>query len=214
MLRSPSAFLRDLGLAAALSACTSTPRIVDTDVDGALPTCAEAMHVGASLASWDDLAPLVEQVRAQRFPELTDVSIELFEVQSDTDFFVSNLDLSTVGAPPLERHYRVLANPLMFPTPPPFSAAYAIIAHELAHVRDYTEMDTTELVQFGLWYAGGDTADYERATDEVTLELGCAEGLKAYRVWLYERLTDEALAAKRATYYTPEEIDAWVADHP
>jgi hypothetical protein len=176
-----------------------------------VPTCAAAMAAGDPVRSWSELAPLVEQVRTERYPELADVPLELVELTSETDFFVANLDLATASAPPLERSYRVLANPRLFPNPPPFDAVYAILVHELAHIRDYTELDTTELVEFGLWYATADTTAYERSTDEVALTLGCGAGLKSYRLWLYDQLTEEQADAKRATYYTPDEIDAWMA---
>ena len=49
--------------------------------------------------------------------------------------------------------------------------------HEFKHVLDYTEMNTNTLVEFGLWYADEDVAEYERATDEFALERGSATGL-------------------------------------
>jgi hypothetical protein len=190
-----------------LTACAVEP-------EPTLPTCAEAMADVPPLTGWESLTPLIEQVRADRYPELAGVPIELGMLESETDFFVANLVLSTATNPPLEREYLVLANPALLADPPPPSALYAILVHELAHIRDYTEKDTAELVSFGLWYAQGDTAAYERATDEVALKLGCGEGLKAYREWLYERLDAEAVEAKRETYYTPEEIEAWMAANP
>ena len=106
----------------------------------------------------------------------------------------------------------MLYNPAMFPDPPSRIAAGAIIIHELKHVLDYTGMDSDELVDFGLWYASGDDiSDYEKQTDEYALESGCAEGLSAYREWVYAHIPKEDLEEKMETYYTPDEIAAWVA---
>ena len=69
--------------------------------------------------------------------------------------------------------------------------------------------DRMALHIMGLAYARGELPDYERQTDEQALERGCATGLKAYRLWLYDRVDDETEAQKRRDYYTPEEIDAW-----
>lgn len=177
-------------------------------------TCDAAMAAGVGPTTMADIAPIFEQVRRERVPELADVEITLGELSSDDSFFVANLDLATASSPPRERSYVVNANPRMFESPaPPFSAVYAILVHELKHIVDYTEMDTEELVSFGIWYATADVAEYERQTDEFALERGCAAGIKDYRVWLYARISEEAAEAKRRDYYTPEEIDAWVADH-
>jgi hypothetical protein len=170
-------------------------------------------------ALWRDLPPIedvsdverdVEAVRAELFPELAEVSIEVGEMTSETDFFVANLELSSFDNPPLLRDYLVLHNPEVFDDPPPRSGVIAILAHELKHVVDYTGMDSEALAEFALWYASEDTAAYERETDEHSLALGCGEGLIEYRLWLYDRLEPGAVEEKRRVYYTPEEIEAWM----
>ena len=67
------------------------------------------------------------------------------------------------------------------------------------------------IAAFGLWYATDDVSAYERETDLFALERGCGEGLIAFRTWLYAQLDDEAIAEKQRDYYTPEEIEAWMA---
>jgi hypothetical protein len=194
-----------------LAACSTPPEPEPADT---VPTCAEAMAAGTAPTSMDELPAILAAVQAERVPELDGVEITLGELSADDSFFVANLDLSTASRPGPERAYTVNANPRMFEEPgPPFDAVYAILVHELKHIVDYVGMPTDELVTFGLWYASGDVAEYERETDEFTLERGCATGLKSYRVWLYDRIDAEAVAGKRRDYYTPEEIDAWVADN-
>jgi len=156
---------------------------------------------------------LVDEVHQAVFPELSEVSIDLVQLESETDFFQANLDLGTVSEPPLERAYRVLYNPHLFDNPPDQSAVAAILVHELTHILDYTEMNSEQLIEFGIWYATSDTAEYERATDEEALWRGCAEGLIAYREWLYEQLDAEDADEKRRVYFTPSEIREWQTTH-
>jgi hypothetical protein len=42
------------------------------------------------------------------------------------------------------------------------------------------------------------------------MELGCAPGLIAFRVWLYDHVDAETEAQKRVDYWTPEEIVRWI----
>ena len=145
---------------------------------------------------------------------LRDVEVGLAPLPSETDFFNAGVDLTTVDLPGLERRYIIRANSAVFSgDEPPIGATAAILAHELQHILDYTAMSGEELVDFALEYSEGDITTVERATDEAVLARGCATGLKAYREWLYEQLDAETAAEKRRDYYTPDEIDAWVADH-
>ena len=145
--------------------------------------------------------------------DLDTLSLDLVPLQSETDYFQANLDYGTILDEPFERDYRVLYNPVLFEDPPSQPAVAAILAHELSHIRDYTEMDSTELVEFGVWYASEDTAEYERATDESALWLGCADGLVQYREWLYSHIPPDAVDEKRRVYMTPGEIQDWVTAH-
>ncbi len=176
--------------------------------------CVELMADRGAPASPADIEASLRAVQANLFPELDGVDIALGSMTSDTDYFVSNLELDTFEYAPLERSYLVLHNEAIFEVPPPHDAVVAILAHELKHVVDYTELDSAGLAEFALWYATEDTAAYERETDEHALELGCGTGLIAYREWLYERIGPEATEAKRRTYYTPEEIEAWMQANP
>jgi len=133
---------------------------------------------------------------------------------SPSSFFSANFELSTLGEEPLDRDYIVHYSTLQFDQPPPANAVLAILAHELKHVRDYTEMDAAEVTEFGLWYVTSDVSAYERETDEHSLQLGCGEGLIEFREWLYEVVTDEVEAQKRVDYYTPEEIREWMDANP
>ena len=176
-------------------------------------TCSPMRAGTPAPANATELEALMQEVRTELFPELATIPLSLVELDSETDFFQANLDFGTVNEPPLERAYRVLYNPRLFDNGPSQPAIAAILAHELTHILDYTQMESSELVEFGIWYATSDVAEYERETDESALWLGCAEGLTDYRIWLYDNIPADAVPDKERTYFTPDEIEAWVADH-
>ena len=188
-----------------LLACTNEP---------GPPSCAERFADLPRPRSNADIEAYVAIAQPAFYPELDGVPLRFVELIDDASFFAANLDVTTLENPPLERQYQIQVNPLLLADPPTPAAAGAILVHELRHIADYTQMDATELGEFAVAYALGEVGDYERQTDLATLEHGCGEGLIGYREWLYERLTPEQEAAKRDTYYTPEEIEAWMADNP
>lgn len=59
--------------------------------------------------------------------------------------------------------------------------------------------------------SGGYVAEYEHATDEFTLERGCATGLVEFREWLYGFVSEEGRREKEKHYYTPDETRAWLS---
>ncbi len=186
---------------------------LDTDTRPEVGQCSVMRTNAAAPTSEQELAELFDEVRDALFPEMADISITLVELDSETDFFQSSLHLSTASDPPRERSYRLLFNPVLFDDPPSQPAIAAILAHELTHTGDYLDMDTAELVEFGIWYATGDTAEYERETDEGALWLGCGQGLIEYREWLYAHIPADAIAEKQRVYYTPDEIRSWMDEH-
>lgn len=201
---------RILCIASGLLACSTPP---EDDIPARQPVCdgrTGDTPGPTDLAGTQDLLTLT---RALHVSALRDVRIDLVEAESEDSFFWANVDLSTAAEDPLERRYLVYVNTAQYADPPTEATVSAILVHELQHIVDYTEMDTAELVEFGLWYASGDIAAYERQTDEAALEAGCAHGLIEYREWLYGQVSAEVEAQKRVDYYTPEEIEAWLEEH-
>lgn len=177
-------------------------------------TCDELLRDVPPPKSLDDVRSPLALVRDRFYPELAPAQVELIEDPlGGGSYFEANLRFETIEEPPLERSYLIHVNPDLFNDPPPGLAVGSVLVHEMKHIKDQTEMDSQELAAFGLWYAIGDVAEYERATDEYALEQGCANGLKAYWDWLYPRLSEEDAAQKRMNYYTSEEIDQWVLEH-
>lgn len=205
---------RLLPLLLPLGACGLSKAPADSGAPaGPVDPCAEAAALHRPPTDELELSYVIADVQRLVFgAELRGVEVGLAPLPGETDFFNAGVDLTTADLPGMERRYIIRANSAIFSgDEPPIGATTAILAHELQHVLDYTAMSGDELVDFALEYSEGDISTYERATDEAVLERGCATGLKAYREWLYEQIDAEAEAAKRRDYYTPEEIDAWVA---
>ncbi len=164
-----------------------------------------------------DLEALLAATRDAAWPELAGYTLAV-EPYTDLAYFRALVSTDTLGVEdPAGRTYLVQYDPVVLDDPPGTGALAAVLTHELGHVYDYVGMTSTELLEFGLWYATEDpmTSDelraYERATDESALTRGCADGLSAMRTWIYAHASEEVEAEKRRNYYSPEEIEAWVA---
>jgi hypothetical protein len=185
----------------------TTPRVTDCPLD--------SRARGEGPTTELELQELLDHVRETLFEELDLVRPLLAAnpvVENETSFLQANLEPASALQPRLHRSYVVRYSPLLLEDPPPARGVAAILAHELRHVADYVELGTLELAGFGLGYLVLDPAPYERQTDTWVVKLGCADGLKDYRVWNYARLDEEALAEKQRRYLTPDEIDALVAE--
>ena len=160
---------------------------------------------------------MVKELVAAHFDRLPKVPVEVDDsLESDFDFFQAHV--KGVMRDWDKRVYVLKVNKKLYAASPGDTALRGILAHELAHLDEYTHSSTFKLAGRGWDYSfSDDNADviaWERATDEKALGLGYARGLKAYRLWLYAQLTEERAAKKKRVYYTPEQIDAWVREHP
>lgn len=109
----------------------------------------------------------------------------------------------------LERDYVIFVSPGIFQDPPSELAVEAIISHEMFHVQDYLTMTPSELILLGIRSAKKAPRKYERATDLKALELGYADGLYQYRIWLKRQLPAKKLKEVYNSYYSPKEILEW-----
>jgi hypothetical protein len=124
------------------------------------------------------------------------------------------------------RIYDIFVNPGLYNVSggPDSNSLTSIITHEMMHIRNYTQWSSVQLVGFGAKYV----ADYkfhkiyEHATDACVLQraqtLGgsigsnLVAGLVGYREWIYGALANKPseLAAKKAEYMTPAQIEDYV----
>ncbi len=205
MLRPPAALSPIPLILCTLLACGDSP-------DEATRRAAAVREIeGLSVEAREITTALIRD----HFPGLAGVEIVIKPSLSTDIFLATDVEIDTVFRDPRERTYVLYLSPVLVRNPPGRIALEGILAHELAHFADYLEMGPLDLglLLAGVTFSEDYTTRYERGTDRKTLELGFAPGLRAYRVWIYDRLSDPAqLAKKKRIYYRPEEIDAWVRD--
>ena len=152
-----------------------------------LPFCERILTVEERPADHDALAAVFDEVRAEIYPDLADLRIELGPTPIEGAFFQANFDLDTLDWDPLERHYRVQYTDWLFDDPPCHAGSAAVLIHEHKHIEDYTGMDGEAMAEFAVWYIGGgeEVHAYERETDLRVLESGCGEALIRFREWVF-----------------------------
>jgi hypothetical protein len=169
----------------------------------------------------DGVVDLLAEVRAATWPALDGVTIGVAPVD-ELRYFRAWIELDTFALDDgRARTYTVQYDPVVLADPMTPAALAATLVHELAHVHDYVGMDAATLADFALWYAtedpatSEDLAAYERATDDAALARGCAEGLAASMLWIYERSAEDPdlLAEKLHNYYTPGDLARWTSTH-
>jgi hypothetical protein len=150
---------------------------------------------------------LVLNVRSSSFPELAKKDIRIDQFTSDSDYFQARFSIPRfiLGR---RMRYVILVNSGAALLTAPEEARRAIVAHELAHLAYYAKGNRLHLL--GLWrFAGkGYRERFEKRADVEALRRGYAQGLKQYRVWLYEHVPPSSRMEKKRDYLSPDEIDA------
>jgi hypothetical protein len=165
---------------------------------------------------------LVSELVSNSFPELTTAwsegRIQFREFHSDAYFLKTSFLKGKLASSREQRVYSVDVNPEIYQSnsysisKPTLGALRGILAHELIHLKDYELGNAGTLIKIGVDLVLN-PASYERFTDERAFELGYGLEIKAYRDWIYGMLDERALAKKKKRYYSPEEIDSWLALH-
>lgn len=160
-------------------------------------------------------AMVKEHVAAGRFDRL-ESAVVLVEDDLDSEFDFFQAHVRGYLRDWDKRTYVLKINKKLYADSPGDLALRGILAHELTHLNEFAHSSSFDLAGIGWDYLfsddNPDVVRWERATDENALRLGFAEGLKAYRRWLYSQLTPERAEKKRRIYYTPEQIDAWTRE--
>ncbi len=199
--------------------------------DGATP------RDDASAATLQDpgqVEALIASIVDTSFPELSGVRITLAPLSSPSVYFASQPHAGSWLSPFAKTRYLIRVNPRVYDADPsvpplPLQAAEAILAHELAHTLGYVEGGSAGILRAGLEQLSlRSLIRSERRTDLVAVSRGYADGLVAYRRWIYPTLNAEQEERKRAIYLSPEEIhaivvlleqdpdrlDGWLSDPP
>ena len=150
---------------------------------------------------------LVRNVQSSSFPELAekDVRIDLFT--SDSDYFQARFSIPRfiLGR---RMRYVIRVNSGATLLTAPEEAKRAIIADELVHLAYYAKGNRLHLLGLLRFPVKGFRERFEKRADVEALKRGYAQGLKQYRIWLYEHVPPSSLMEKKRDYLSPDEIDA------
>jgi hypothetical protein len=176
-------------------------------VKGAAVFVAGALFAQAQTKAPEWAERLVGEVRSSSFPELLDRDIRVRQFAGSSDYFQARFSIFRflTGR---KMHYVIRVNSAAALLAAPEEGKRAIIAHELAHVAYYANGNRLRLFGLIRLASQGFRERFEKRTDVEALERGYAQGLKQYRIWLYQHVSADVLQEKRRDYLTPEEIDA------
>ncbi len=173
---------------------------------------AAILLAGIPLAQGRPAAPewaerLVRDVRSSSFPELADKDIRVGQFTSDSDYFQARFSISRFFLGRRMR-YLIRVNSGATLLTAPEEGRRAIVAHELAHLAYFAKGNRLRLLSMLRFPGKGFRKRFEKRADVEALRRGYAQGLKQYRVWLYQHVPSGALPEKRRDYLSPDEIDA------
>lgn len=149
---------------------------------------------------------LVNEIISASYPELKGTAIQIKLFESKSDYFKARF-----GVPQFffgRMQYLVFVNPRLFDRGAPDVGVRAILAHELAHILYFKTRNRLKLLGLVRLASKASTQRFERWADLQAISRGYGEGLKEYRQWVYQNIPASKLAAKRLTYFSPDEIDA------
>jgi hypothetical protein len=150
---------------------------------------------------------LVEEIVKHSYPELTNADIQVQTFNSASDYFRTGFSFGRFLTARKMRYF-IRVNPRIFELNAPAEGVRAIVAHELGHAFDFYRRKRIRLLGLVRLSSKSYSAGFERRTDLQAIARGYAEGLKAYRQWLYQNVPAEKVAEKRRNYFSPEEIEA------
>lgn len=150
---------------------------------------------------------LIHEVRALSFPELSTIDIQVCPFTSQSDYFQARFSiLRFFFAKRMKYFVRVNSNAAAAGLRE--EPSRAIVAHELAHISYYASNNRLHLLNLLRLTDHGFRERFEKRADADAIERGYAQGLKQYRIWLYQHVPAKALAEKKRDYYSPQEIEA------
>ena len=179
--------------------------------------CRSTILVAAFLASvavapGQPVAPewaerLVRNVQSSSFPELAKADIRIDQFTSDSDYFQARFSIPRfiLGR---RMRYVIRVNSGATLLTASEDATGAIVAHELAHLAYYAKGNRLHLLGLLRFPGKGFRERFEKRADAEALMRGYSQGLKQYRIWLYEHVPPSSLMEKKGDYLSPDEIDA------
>jgi hypothetical protein len=154
---------------------------------------------------------LLEQVRSTSYPELSSTQIQIRNMNNEADFFRARLRFPDFFFRSTIR-YVIRVDPRVFELQAPEAGVRAIMAHELGHVAYLKKRNRLQLLGMVALISNRFATRFERRTDLEAISRGYAEGLKAYRQWLYQNVPATKLKEKQQRYFSPTEIEMLVSE--
>lgn len=149
---------------------------------------------------------IIREVIKDAYPELANTDIRVQTFASKSDYFRTSFSFQRFLFG-LKMRYFIKVNPRFLDLNAPDEGIRAILAHELGHVFDFQRKNRLRLFGLIRLTSKNYTARFERWTDLQAISRGYGEGLKAYRLWLYNNIPADKLTEKRRNYFSPEEIE-------
>lgn len=152
---------------------------------------------------------LLTKLLETKFSHLKSKNILIRKFKNEDRYFFYTF-VENVFNPFKKRDYIICINEKIMNSHPEPTALHAILAHELQHLSDYSQMSALDLVWLALQYEVFEDKKYiknfERQTDRAIIKKGFQHGLILYRKWLYQNIPSDEIHRKKQNYYTPEEI--------
>jgi hypothetical protein len=169
------------------------------------PTDQSLVTGGQTTDAIDATGAVIQEVKAESFPELTRVDLRVRTFHSQSDYFRTRFSWSRFLLP-VRMRYFVDVNLNLFQNQTPSDGVCAILAHELVHVVSLSRGN--RIRRFGLvrLLSKRQIAKFERAADLEAIHRGYGDGLRSYRVWVYAHIPPDKLQQKQSNYFSPEEI--------
>ncbi len=154
---------------------------------------------------------LISLVALMHFPELKDTKI-IFKTKSINSTMQAKPKGLNILRRKGNRKYVVIINTINPKVPLDsisFNAKIGVLGHELAHIIDYENKNTLQIIGIGLRYGNKKyRAKFERATDQRTLDAGLKWQIYDFSTYVikYNKNNPSYLEYKKKVYMTPDDI--------
>jgi hypothetical protein len=154
---------------------------------------------------------LISLVALMHFPELKDTKI-IFKTKSINSTMQAKPKGLNILRRKGNRKYVVIINTINPKVPLDsisFNAKIGVLGHELAHIIDYENKNTWQIIGIGLRYGNKKyRAKFERATDQRTLDAGLKWQIYDFSTYVlkYNQNNPSYLEYKKKVYMTPDDI--------
>lgn len=155
----------------------------------------------------------LDAVISADFPELDPARIQI-KVRSSIDPYTRGFPVpSNLLASPEKRKYEILIHPRVLRSDIGPSVVQAVMAHELAHVAEFSSRSRFSLIMFSIRSLVSQKfrRNHEWETDREVVRRGYGPGLTLYRNWMASRVKPKRLKKKMRFFLSLDEIKTEIA---